>query len=481
MDTAKRIAKNTTVFFAANVLGYIMAFFTNVYTARYLGADEFGALSIALSFSVMFNVFADLGFSTFTTRELAKEKSLRNKYVENTWILRSILAIITIGVIALITNLSGYLGKYNSETIKIIYILSLTIIIGVFPSIFTSVFQAYEKMEYPSLSTMLNGVLFLVGTLFLIFYGFNVLAFALLNVVVALVIFIYSILIYTKKFSLPKMQVDLGFWKQSMKEALPFGLTNISGMIYTYIDSLLLSVMQSSAVVGWYTAAYKLVLVLYFIPNAVNMAIFPVMSKYYISSKDSLKLIYEKYFKLMIIMGLPIAFGTTLLADKIVLIIYGTEYINSIVALQILIWTVVFTFAESSFVQLLQATNKQMIITKISVICVIINIILNVILIPRFSYIGASVATVLTEIILVSYVIAVTYKIGFGINPYHILKDIFKVLTASIIMSLFIWYFKNVELIILIIIATITYLITLYLLKGIDKEDLDLLKQIIKR
>jgi O-antigen/teichoic acid export membrane protein len=265
-----------------------------------------------------------------------------------------------------------------------------------------------------------------------------------------------------------------------MKESLPIGMISLSGMLYTYLDSIILSLLQPMEVVGWYSAAYRLMLVLLFIPTAVNVAVFPVMSKYFLSAPDALKLLYERYFKLMIIIGIPIGFGTIVLANKFILLIFGPAYTNSTIALQILVWTMVFTFAGASFVQLFMATNRQLFITKISLICVVINLILNLTLIPKFSYVGASFATVITEIILVSYLIRAAYKFGYGLSRDVGSYNIFKVILSSIIMSIFIWYFQSFNLLILIVSALIIYIGTLYLLRGIDKVDLEIINKITK-
>ena len=265
----------------------------------------------------------------------------------------------------------------------------------------------------------------------------------------------------------------------TIKEALPFGLTGISGMIQTYIDSVMLSLIQGNEVVGWYNAAYRLILVFLFIPTVVNMAVFPVMSRFFLSSRDSLELIYEKYFKYMILLGVPLGFGTTILADKIILLIFGEGYSQSIIALQILIWTIVLTFAGAAFVQLLQSVNKQLLITKISGICVVFNIVLNLILIPKFSYIGASISTLITELVLVGGIFIVSYRIGYKIHFNKIKEIILKVIFASVIMSIFIWYLKNLNLFILAGLGILVYLTILYLIKGIDEEDMDIFKQIV--
>ena len=97
----------------------------------------------------------------------------------------------------------------------------------------------------------------------------------------------------------------------------------------------------------------------------------------------------------MLIIGIPIGIGTSILAEKIILLVFGSSYTESVIALEILIWTIVFTFGGAAFTRLLEATDKQLTLTKITGIAAIFNIFLNLVLIPEFGLIGACVSTVL--------------------------------------------------------------------------------------
>ena len=336
-------------------------------------------------------------------------------------------------------------------------------------------------MEYQSIGKILSGILLLIGILLAIYYKLDVIGLAYVYLIVSIIILGYSFIIFIKKFSMPNIRIDWNFWKPTIKDAWPFALISLSGMLYTYFDSIILSILKGSEVVGWYSAAYGIMMLLLFIPNAVNMAIFPIMSRYYTSSKDSIKMMHEKYFKYMIMIGIPIGAGTTILADKIIPLIFGQGYSQSIIILQILIWTIVITFAGASFVQILQSTNKQLIITKISGICLIINIILNLILIPKYSYIGASFATFITEIILVGYIIFASYKLGYGLNNKIVINYLTRISVATLIMSTIIWYLHDLNLFILVIMGTLVYFSILYFIKGINEEDLYLLNEILSK
>jgi len=182
----------------------------------------------------------------------------------------------------------------------------------------------------------------------------------------------------------------------------------------------------------------------------------------------------------MIIIGIPIGTTTTLLADKIIILIFGTGYTQSITALQILIWTLVFTFGGASFVRLLEATQRQLVLSKITGISVILNLLLNLILIPKFSLIGACIATVLTEIFLVSVVFRICYQLGYGIKIKKISTDLFKIIFASLIMGFIIYCIKDLNLLLILIVSILVYFPLLYLVGGIDKVDIKIIKEMIK-
>jgi O-antigen/teichoic acid export membrane protein len=447
-----------------------------MYTARYLGAEGFGILSFALAFAGIFGIFTDVGLRILTVREVARDKSLAEKYLGNIVVMKIILSIITIGLIGITINLLGY----PLQTIKVVYLISLSIVFSAFSGMFYSIFQAYEKMEYQSLGQILSSVLMLGGALFAISEKFDVIGFASIYFAVSTIILGYSFVVCAWKFVLPKIKVDLDFWKSTLKEALPFGLTGIFVTIYYWIDSIMLSLMQGDEAVGWYNAAYRLIMVLLFIPSILNMVIFPAMSRFFITSKESLRFAYEKYFKYMAIVGIPLGLGTTLLADRIILLIFGAEYINSVIALQILVWSSVFIFLNGAFARLLEASNYQMTITKITGICMVENVVLNLIIIPKFSYIGASATTVITEFTALILCIIVSSNIGYNISKNNIINAL-KVVIASLVMGLLIINSEDLNSFFLILASIALYFSVLYLLKGFSKDDVTLLMAITNK
>jgi O-antigen/teichoic acid export membrane protein len=240
----------------------------------------------------------------------------------------------------------------------------------------------------------------------------------------------------------------------------------------------MLSMMKGDAVVGWYNAAYYLVQGFKPLPQLVMGALFPLMSFSFVSSKESLKRIFEKAFKYLFILGLPMAVGITLFADKIILLIYGHDFQNSIIALQILSWDVLLVFLYGCISFLLVSINRQHQMAFFAGCTALINIILNLILIPTYSYIGSAFATIAAEsFLLVSYIFLSGRYLHF--LPLH--RIIIKPIVACCVMGFFVYIFHEINMIIIIPIAIVIYFSILFIIKGFSKDDISLIKDVVKK
>jgi O-antigen/teichoic acid export membrane protein len=192
-------------------------------------------------------------------------------------------------------------------------------------------------------------------------------------------------------------------------------------------------------------------------------------------------LYYERSFKYLLTIGFPIGVGTTLLAARIIRLIYGLEYTPAIIALQVLVWSEVLIFMSVVFGTLLNSINRQIIVTKVCALAAVLNVALNLILIPKYSYIGASIATVATECFAFIFLFTQVSKIGYGLANRSTLRLATKVIVAGSLMGIFAAYFANLNLAILVISSALVYFALIYLFRGIDKTDIELAKHLIRR
>lgn len=445
-----------------------------MYTARYLGVDGFGELSFALAFTGLFGIFIDFGLNTLIVREVARDNMLAGKYLLNVIGMKALLSVITIIMIAFTINFLDY----SNHTMNIIYIVALSVIFNSFSGIFYSIFQAYEKLAYQSFGMILNSVLLLAGVMVAISQDFDVFGFAYIYFIVSIILLGYTFVVNLKKFVFPKIEIDFGFWKHIIKQALPLALIGIFVTINQRIDRIMLSSMIDMTSVGVYSAASNLILVLEFIPAAYIMSIYPFTSRLH-SSKKQLEFILERSIKYMSMIGFPIGVGTTLLADRIIFLIYGQEYFPSISALQILIWSNVIIFVAILFNNLLISTNKQALVSKQIGIVAVANIIMNFILIPEYSYIGASIATVMSSLIGFIILYYSVSKNGYSCST-ALISSIMKMIISCSIMAIYIFIFNELNLFVLIFSSALIYFIVLWATKIFDDVDVELFGSIIK-
>ena len=474
MNTIQIIAKNTGALTLMHIVTMILGLIFTVSLARYFGDIAFGKFSFALAFTSLFAVLMDLGFSQLTIREVARDKTLAKKYIGNILIIKLFLCLISFTLIVTAVNLM----QYPSETKMIVYILGASTVLNSFGMLFRAIFHAFEKMEYDSLLTIIQQVIVVSIGLTLLFLGYNLVQVVSVFLLGGVINVLLSLIVTVKKFAKLEFEVDFAFWKRSILDAIPFGLAAIFIVIYVRIDTVMLSMMVGDARVGWYNAAVTLILGLTFIPGVFLGAVFPVFSKFYTSSIDSLKNAYEKAFKYLFIILFPIAIGTTLLADKFILIIYGDQFIQSIIPLQILIWWNVFGALNWLLGIVLLSISKQKLFAVSTGFGAIFNVIANLFLIPIMGHIGASITTIITEMILFVLLFCFVSKYLYRLS---LLKVTAKTIAAGIVMGISIYYIQSFNVLMVVAIAVVIYFLALVFFGGISKEDITLIKGSIKR
>jgi len=476
MDTAKTVGKNILVLFVSQLASMGFGFFYLILSARYLGPELFGLLTFALAFTGIFGLLLDLGLNNLAVREVARDKSRANEYLSNITFIKLIMGVITFGLTVVVVHSLGY----AEETIAIVYLLTLSTVFSAVTASFYVIFQSFEKMEYQSVAGILTSLLMLTGAIILIARGAGVVAFAAVTLISSALVLGYSFFICVRKFKLFNAEANLDFWWPTIRQALPFGLSSVFVTIYFWIDSLMLSLIQGNQAVGFYNAGYRLVFSLLFIPAVFSTAVFPAMSRFYISSRDSLQLMWKEFLRFMLILSIPIAVGTTLLAGRFVALIFGDGYAPSVAVLQVLIWSLVFIFANATFVRLFESANMQIVVTKITGLMVIVNVAINLVLIPKFSYVGASFAILITEFIALVILFFLAERGLYVHKKTELANIVLKIVSASAMMGLFIAFFQTFNLLLLVMSAALLYFGMLYLVKGIKKEDIVLMKSILR-
>jgi len=396
LNTVRRVAKNTLSLASAEIITKLLAFVLIIFVARHLQDVGFGKYSFALAFTSFFAIVSDLGLSILTIREVARDNELAGKYLGNISLFKFILSLIAFVLLVILINLM----HYPPDTTLAVYIAGAYVIVTSFNQFFRSIFRAFEKMEYETLVRVFERVVIFSLVMAVIHLGYGLIEIVSAFLVGSLFGFLFSVLIVITKFIKPRFEIDLSFLKNATKEALPFGLTAIFVVIYFKIDTVMLSMMEGDAVVGWYNAAYNIIEGLSaLIAGSLSFAVFPLISRYAKSSRATLKKGYIMAFQLLFAAGLTISILVTIFADKIIILFYGPGYLNSIIALRILIWAFFLICISLISSTLLNSIDKQNIVAGGTGLGALVNVVLNLILIQYYSFKGAAIATVITEVL----------------------------------------------------------------------------------
>jgi O-antigen/teichoic acid export membrane protein len=475
MSIAKRIVKNTGFLILPQITGVGLQFIFTVAIARYLGSADFGVFSFAFVFVQIFFSIAKLGSFIILVRDISRDKRKVEEYTNKAFTLRLLMFILTLGMILLAINLLGY----SSRVRHTVYILALGIGLSSVFQVYLSIFRAFENMKYEGIGAVILNVAYVLAGIYVIVKGYGIIGLAIANLLANLIYILYIFTTFKMKFSCKiKLWIDVDFWKYLLKEGMPIGIGGIACFAYSNLDIVLLSMLRSPMEVGWYSAAKKIGNLLMNFPVVLYSSIFPIWSNYYKSDFALLQSMSVKVCKYMALTALPIAMAFLLLADKIVLFLYGQEYLPCADALQILIWIVVFTFIGNAFAFLLNSSNNSKEYAKLSIKTLLIFILFSLPLIPMFGIIGAAIASAFSQ--------------GIGIFLFYIkvsnrlfpipLKEIFKKpLMASIIMGAAMFFARNIGLIWLLLLGGISYFFVFYLIKGFPKEDVQSAKSFLKR
>ena len=468
------IFKNSGTLGISTFVGKIFYLLLFIIIGRYLGPSDLGKFSFAMSFAAIFFLVNDLGIRILAVREVSQDKNMTGKYLGNLVLLKLFLAALAfIGVFSVI-NLMGY----PKETVTIVTLIALASLLIHFSTSFRWIFQAYQKLEYESLVGFIQDLGNLILGCLALILNIGILGIGYSQIAVGILIVLLSWFIVDRKFHRVKIEMDLTFCKDLLKESVPFALMLVFATLYLNADTVLLSFFKGDHSVGLYNAANRLALALRMVPAVFISAFFPIVSELSKVSKVELNTFLEKSLAFMISLALPLSLGTTLLSKKIILFFYGQKFASSYSVLQIAIWGTFCMFLSVVLGYTLISLGKQKIYTQITGLGLGVNLVINFSLIPKLAQVGSSLAIFGTEFFVLG---AVSYSIvkllDFKIKA--LLPSILKIIAASLIMMGVLYVTENFHVLFCVGLGGISYFAALFSFKGIYGYNLYRVKDLI--
>lgn len=362
-----------------------------VYATRILQATEYGKFTFAFAFVSLFVVFNDLGLSTIVTREFAGEKEAKGEFHS----IVSLKLLLTVAAFILIVSTSFFITQ-DPGIRKVILILGLFTLINGLSSLFYAFFQARQRMEYETFVEILEAVLVTCFGLFVLLRAPSVINLSYSYLAASLIALLFNIMLFCWKFFRIKVFWEKPVWKKFLMMSWPLALTTLFGTFYSYIDSVMMGHWGMITETGWYNAAQRLNFTVFYIVGLICSSFYPVLSKFFKESKEELQKIWSYEIQLITVLFFFLVGAGIVLAPKIIAFFYGAGFLPSVLAFQILMLMVGFALYNAAFNHLLISAGQERKTFWIFLGGALVNIILNIILIPKFSLYGAAITTVIS-------------------------------------------------------------------------------------
>lgn len=394
-STSQTIAKNTVWLFFGQMTSRVLRAAIVIYAARVLGAGSWGAFSYALGIVTFLTTFSDIGINALITKEAVRYPDLKDRYLSTAFFMKLTLLSILVGVTLIafpyLTNIP--------EAAAIMPILIFVFVFDTLRDLGSAISRAMEKMQIEALTTVFaNFAITALGFVFLWHYGTGfslALAYAIGSAAGLIAIF-FAI---GQDFRTLVSNFSSAFIKPILTTAWPFALLSVMGIAMLNTDIIMLGWMRSVEEVGYYSAAQKLIQLLYVIPALVASSVFPVLARFTQEAPEMARMILQKVVRLMFALSLPIALIGIFFGSFIITLLFGAEYVPAILTFQILIATVLIVYPSTPLGNAIFAYDQQKSFIGIVAVALIGNVAFNLLLIPRWGIEGAAISTIITQLL----------------------------------------------------------------------------------
>lgn len=471
----RRAVTNSVLILGARTVSRVISLVVVVVLANALGDSDYGRYTTLIAYSGLVAVLGDLGFQSLYTREAARHRAELGDYLGTLMVFRVALAAVAAVVLALALGLGAGLPSLIVPGCALL-------IATAYASLLRNTFYSVGRAEFDAIAvvaeTLIQAGLIIYGSRHDAGVAYYILAYSASYTFTIL----YSlVVIRVFRLGTIRLGLDTALIRRWLPLALPFALTFFLTNVYFRAGFVILQQLRSFAEVGWYTLAYKPFEALQFVPLAIQTVVYPVLGVYFVSDPARLKVAYQRFFKVLVLLGWPLTVGTFVLAHPINQVFNRSgQFAQSEPALRILAFGIVFLFANSAFYAMLNATNRQGLNAWATGLATVVAVALNLVAIILFGYLGASVATVLTEAALCAF--------GWWFVQLRrpelrlpVLRLTWRILVAGLVMGAVLYPVRGSSIFLTAPAGFVIYVLAIYLLRVVEPEEWTLATAAIRR
>lgn len=396
--TKQTIVKNTFWLLFGNISSRLIKAGLIIYAARILGAEEWGVFSYALSLAAFFTVFTDFGISTVITRESAKDLSVQEKYFSTAIAIKLVMTLVSIAVLLI---LAPFIIKQPAAMVLLPIIILLVSLDGM-RDFAASLSRAWEKMEIEAAIQILTNIAIVIGG-FVALYYFRTSYSLSIGYTIGVGIGMLAAFVPFRRYLKNIRKVfDVKLIKPILYASWPVGMLGLMTATMLNTDTIMIGWFRDLSAVGHYSAGLRIAQIVFMVPALFTAALFPSFAKF-ATDKTRFAHAVERSVLILLMIGIPMAIGGTLLAKDIIYLVYGDQYLAGSLAFAIMSLTFIAGFLAPVLGSAIFALNKERQLFAYVALGIGGNFLFNLLLIPRFGIAGAALATLLNQTIITIY------------------------------------------------------------------------------
>jgi O-antigen/teichoic acid export membrane protein len=474
--TGKRIARNATILMASQLTTWVLTLVLTIFLPRYLGAVNSGKLTISNSIWAIVAIVATFGMDTLLTKEIARKPAQAARLLGASIGLRVIL--FALGAVVVMFYLRA--ANYPDETIYVIIIGAFASLTWVLIGACQAVLQGLERMTPMAIATIVGKAVNTLVCIAFLLLGYGVYVAAAVAVLAALVNLTIQLAALRQ---LAKVQIvfDVRALIELLRAGAPYLMSGVFLIAYGQVDVIIISLLVNEKTVGWYGAASQLFGTSFFIPTVFITAVFPALARMYTDAPDALPRLIQKSFDLLLIVAIPIGMGLFVVADPLVLLLFGAEFAPSGTLLALLGLVLIATYLNILIGQFLISTDRQNRWTLVMAVATLATIPLDLIFVPwcqtlfQNGAIGGALSFLVTEIGMLSA--------GLMLLPAGALNRqntwlAVRAFCAGSVMALAAWFLRDQFILVPITVGAMVYAILVLVFRVLAPDDLSLFREI---
>jgi O-antigen/teichoic acid export membrane protein len=443
-------------------VGYtLLRFVAIVYLARTVGVSGFGLISFALAVVAYFMLLTNLGLNEYGVREVARDREAVAQHSEVITAIRLAMAVVSFGLLALCLWLLG-----TSQQERVVAIV-FGLLLFPFAGSLEWVFRAMERMSHVGIARTLSSFCYLVLILAVVRGPDHLLLVGLFAVAGEVAATAYLYVVYRRSYGPLRIRLDWATWGRWLRPALPIGLA--IGMYTTIhqLDVVLLGVFKGTGPVGLYSAAGKVINLLYMLGIVYVSALYPQLVRKFQQSTSELRQFLVSASKVILVAILPVGLVGTAFARPILLKLYGPAYGEATIAFQLLLWSLLFFLLAHLLSYTLVACNRQNLYFGLIALGAAVNLVLNLVLIGPFSIAGAAVAKLASQVTILGGAYFVMHsRLGFTLR-----QEALRILASGLVMVLGGLSLLWAPQVVMWTVSLGLYLLALLLLKAVTPQE----------